>query len=162
MKVGPKPLRFLAVVSAGMVVMLIVSCGDPQPPNLQTLDDENSATNLQRWYSEDQVLAGSEVFAQHCAVCHGAGAEGTVSDWRRRLDDGSFPPPPLNGTAHAWHHPNSILLQVINNGGVAFGGRMPGFADILSEADKLAAIAYFQNFWDDEIYGHWEQMGGVN
>ena len=116
----------------------------------------------ERWYSQQQLRSGQAVFARHCAVCHGAQAQGTVPDWRQRLDDGSFPPPPLNGSAHAWHHPRSVLLQVINDGGVALGGKMPGFADILSDAEKLAAIAYFQSFWSEEIYANWLQMGGNN
>ena len=95
-------------------------------------------------------------------MCHGENAEGLVSDWRQRLDDGSLPPPPLNGTAHAWHHPNAVLLQVINNGGAAFGGKMPAFAEVLDESEKLAAIAYFQNFWSDKIYAQWTQIGGSN
>ena len=115
-----------------------------------------------RWYSQPQVDTGSVVFANNCSQCHGDNAEGLVNDWRARLDDGSFPPPPLNGTAHAWHHPNSVLLQVINNGGAAFGGNMPAFENVLNEADKLAAIAYFQSYWNDEIYAQWQKMGGSN
>jgi len=102
------------------------------------------------------------VFADNCAQCHGDYAEGLVSDWRARLDDGSFPPPPLNGSAHAWHHPNSVLLQVINTGGAAFGGNMPAFENVLNQAYKLAAIAYFQSYWNDEIYAQWQKMGGSN
>lgn len=115
-----------------------------------------------RWYSETQVEQGTQVFMRHCAVCHGERAEGLSDDWRQRLDDGSFPPPPLNGSAHAWHHPLPLLLQVINQGGVEFGGRMPGFAGLLSEQEKRAAIAYFQNFWSEEIYAQWQQMGGTD
>ena len=115
-----------------------------------------------RWYSQTQVDTGTMVFADNCAQCHGDTAEGLVSDWRARLDDGSFPPPPLNGSAHAWHHPNSVLLQVINTGGAAFGGNMPAFENVLNEADKLAAIAYFQSYWNDEIYAQWQKMGGSN
>lgn len=115
-----------------------------------------------RWYSQPQVDTGSVVFANNCSQCHGDNAEGLVNDWRARLDDGSFPPPPLNGTAHAWHHPNSVLLQVINNGGAAFGGNMPAFENVLNEADKLAVIAYFQSYWNDEIYAQWQKMGGSN
>ena len=32
----------------------------------------------------------------------------------------------------------------------------------LEESEKLAVIAYFQNFWSDEIYAQWIQMGGPN
>ncbi len=115
-----------------------------------------------RWYSESQVTAGAQIFSPNCAQCHGEQAQGTVSNWRQRLDDGSFPPPPLNGSAHAWHHPQSVLLQIINSGGAPYGGNMPSFATQLDEMEKLAVIAYFQSFWSDEIYDQWTQMGGVN
>jgi len=89
-------------------------------------------------------------------------ARGLVADWRQKLDDDSFPPPPLNGSAHAWHHPRSVLLQVIDNGGAEFGGKMPAFASILDSQQKLAAIAYIQSLWDDETYAKWLLMGGIN
>jgi mono/diheme cytochrome c family protein len=117
---------------------------------------------VRRWYTAAQVETGSVVFQQHCAQCHGEQAQGLSSDWRETLADGSFPPPPLNGTAHAWHHPRSVLLQVLDQGGAEFGGKMPAFADILDEEQKLAVIAFFQSYWADEIYAQWLQMGGTN
>ena len=136
--------------------LLLAGCSEPTP---RQLSDQGSETPT-RWYNNEQVLVGAQVFAENCAVCHGDNAEGRVSDWRQRLDDGSLPAPPLNGSAHAWHHPNSVLLQVINKGGTPFGGTMPAFVDVLEKPDKLAVIAYFQNFWSDEIYAQWIQMGG--
>ncbi|MEX0964569.1 MAG: cytochrome c [Pseudohongiellaceae bacterium] len=135
-----------------------------------TAPDSNSASlpspiaesAVSRWYTDSQSITGREVFAQNCAVCHGAQAEGTAGDWREKLDDGSFPPPPLNGTAHAWHHPQEILLRVIDYGGEAMGGKMPAFIDVLDQQEKLAAIAFFQSFWTDAIYQQWMQMGGTN
>tara|TARA_X000000950_G_C13852294_1_gene635024 strand:+ start:280 stop:738 length:459 start_codon:yes stop_codon:yes gene_type:complete len=125
----------------------------------------NSASQAKvsgRWYTSTQVATGEVVFQGHCAECHGDQAQGLAADWRQKLDDSSFPPPPLNGTAHAWHHPLSLLMQVVNEGGIPFGGKMPAFAEVLTDDEKLSAIAYFQNFWDDGIYGNWEQMGGTN
>jgi len=115
-----------------------------------------------RWYCVAQVAQGKGVFTANWAECDGAQAQGLAADWRQKLEDGSFPPPPLNGTAHAWHHPRSVLLQVINEGGVALGGKMPGFATVLDEDEKLAAIAYFQSLWGDEIYSKWLVMDGSN
>jgi mono/diheme cytochrome c family protein len=97
----------------------------------------------------------------NCAECHGANAEGIYANWKQKLPDGSFPPPPLDGSAHAWHHSRSVLLEVIENGGLALGGKMPAFGAVLNGEEKLAAIAYFQNFWDDETYRQWEVMGGT-
>ena len=116
----------------------------------------------QRWYEPEQVEMGRQVFTDNCAVCHGDAAQGLHEDWRQRLDDGSFPPPPLDGSAHAWHHSLSVLMQVINEGGIPLGGQMPGFAEQLDEQQKLAAIAFFQDLWSDEIYANWQQMGGAN
>ncbi len=158
------------IVFSTLFLALVSSCGEAPSEQVSSSDGEEQASVIEteseqiagRWYSTDQVALGTEVFAQNCAVCHGTSAEGTVEDWRQRLDDGSFPPPPLNGSAHAWHHPTPMLLQVINNGGEAFGGKMPPFEDVLEDSEKLAAIAFFQSFWTDEIYAQWEQMGGNN
>lgn len=118
-------------------------------------------SSQQRWYSNGQVKLGKQVFLAHCAACHGAQAQGLTHDWRKTLADGSYPPPPLNGSAHAWHHPLPQLLRSINQGGVPLGGKMPAFRTVLDKPQKLAAIAYFQHFWSDEIYQKWLQIGGV-
>lgn len=149
----------LAQLCLACFLILLAACDQPAEVPSEVASVPAAA---QRWYSEEQVLRGAEVFAQNCAVCHGPKAEGLVADWRERLPDGSFPPPPLDGSAHAWHHPRDLLVQVINDGGAAFGGQMPGFADVLADTDKLAAIAYFQSFWSDDIYADWLQMGGVD
>ena len=125
-------------------------------------EEQLTSVDGDRWYGDSQLARGAEVFAVNCAQCHGSEAQGLVADWRQKQEDGSFPPPPLNGSAHAWHHPQSVLMQVIDNGGAAFGGKMPAFATVLEQAEKLSAIAYFQSFWSDEIYQQWEDMGGNN
>lgn len=147
------------------LLLFVGSCGDSgqlSDGSSELSDPRESQAATGRWYSQNQVDDGRQVFMDNCALCHGANAQGTVANWQRRLDDGSLPPPPLNGSAHAWHHPRSVLLQVINEGGIPLGGNMPAFREILEEAEKLAAIAYFQSFWEDEIYQQWGQMGGIN
>lgn len=108
-----------------------------------------------RWYSMAQVEQGRALFQTHCAQCHGARAEG-LGDWQRRGPDGLYPAPPLNGSAHAWHHPLPMLQQQILQGGIPLGGSMPGFTGILEEAEVLASIAYFQSFWSEDIYAQWK------
>jgi mono/diheme cytochrome c family protein len=118
---------------------------------------ENTQNNNinKRWYTEAQVTQGKIVFGANCATCHGDKAQSLVSDWKQALPNGKYPAPPLNGTAHAWHHDKAQLLRSINNGGVPLGGTMPPFANKLTDDNKLAAIAYFQSFWPDEIYQRW-------
>lgn len=55
----------------------------------------------------------------------------------------------------------SILIRTINEGGKELGGKMPSFKDKLSSAEKNAAIAYFQSYWDDQLYGIWKGNGNL-
>jgi len=72
-----------------------------------------------------------------------------------RTASGHYPPPPLNGSAHAWHHPLTTLKTVIREGGEPLGGVMPAWQGILSEDEITSAIAAFQSYWSDEIYQRW-------
>jgi mono/diheme cytochrome c family protein len=136
----------LAFVALGAVA--VTGCGD-SPREAGGTD-----AGTGRWYTVEQVVQGGPVFAEHCAACHGARAEG-AEEWFRRLPDGRWPPPPLNGTAHAWHHPLWQLRQQIREGSDPEHGNMPGFAGVLVDAEIDAAIAWFQSFWPAEIYAAW-------
>ena len=113
-----------------------------------------------RWYTQAQIERGKTVFDDNCASCHGTNAQGSFN-WRKRLEDGSYPPPPLNGRGHAWHHPFDMLMGTINQGGAPMGGQMPAFGDDLSKDDQKAAIAYFQSKWDKRIYDAWFERSGL-
>lgn len=145
-----------------VILAVILGSCEERPAGPSEEFSRTNETITGRWYQLAQVELGAEVFARNCASCHGSEAEGLVANWKQKLANGTFPPPPLNGTAHAWHHPLSILLSVINQGGEALGGAMPGFDGALTEQEKLAAIAYFQDFWSSDTYGKWLQMGGTN
>ncbi len=108
----------------------------------------------QRWYSAQQVELGREVYQTQCIGCHQPEARG-ADQWTQKRSDGSWPPPPLNGAAHAWHHTLDEHRQKIRSGGIAPTDRMPGFGTVLSAEEIDAVIAYFQSFWDDEIYAIW-------
>ena len=105
----------------------------------------------ERWFNQSVVDYGSSLFQQNCAVCHGANAEGT-KEWKKTDANGNYPPPPLDGSAHAWHHSIPQLARSIKEGGIKLGGVMPAFGDKLSDQDVLAVIAYFQSKWPDEVY----------
>jgi len=117
---------------------------------------KRSDTVAGRWYSAAMVADGAELFARHCAACHGASGQG-AANWQQRGADGHFPPPPLNGSGHAWHHPLRVLRAVIERGGTASGGAMPAFANQLNSRQRDAVIAHMQSRWPDEIYRIWAQ-----
>lgn len=105
----------------------------------------------------EQVRRGAAVYAANCATCHGNRAEG-AKDWHRLGPDGKFPPPPLDGSAHAWHHPHAQLKQIILDGTETRGGGMPAWRGRLSDADVDAVIAWFQSLWPEDIYRAWREL----
>lgn len=117
----------------------------------------NSGSTAERWYDRERVQRGALIYAQHCTSCHGENGEGT-KNWRQRGADGKFPPPPIDGTAHAWHHPIEILGRQIKFGAPGGQGNMPGFADKLSDEAIIDVIAWMQDRWPDEIYAHWIEI----
>lgn len=110
-----------------------------------------------RWYSTQQVTDGNTLFQQHCAICHGSQAEGTA-EWKKTDANGNYPPPPLNGSAHAWHHSIDQLARYIRQGGTQLGGVMPGFGAQLDERQVQSLIAFFQSKWPEETYQTWHQQ----
>ncbi len=106
--------------------------------------------------NREQLARGYTLYQTHCARCHGSDAQGAVN-WQRRNSDGSFPPPPLNGTGHAWHHPKAWLFAKIKYGGAVGQGVMPPWNDKLSDAEIEALIAWFQSRWPEEIYAAWQR-----
>jgi len=107
-----------------------------------------------RWYSEAQVQQGKTLFGANCASCHGQNAEATPN-WKQTDSNGKYPPPPLNGSAHAWHHDIDQLRRSIREGGLKLGGVMPAFGERLTATEIDSVIAYFQSQWPEETYQRW-------
>lgn len=143
--------------------LLALALGGCGKPPAETVDSGDPATTSslptaqpERWYISAQVERGEALFQTHCAECHKADASGTP-DWRTPQADGKYPPPPLNGTAHTWHHPLSVLRRTVRIGGVPLGGSMPGFADKLTAEQIDDILAWVQTRWSDEIYRIWHE-----
>ncbi|MFC1680885.1 disulfide isomerase DsbC N-terminal domain-containing protein [Pseudomonadota bacterium] len=108
----------------------------------------------ERWYDAEHVSNGERIFGRSCAGCHGVNGE-AAADWEKTDSDGFLPPPPLNGTAHTWHHPLDALRHTVKAGGVRGGGSMPAFEGVLTDGDVDSVLAYVQSMWPDEIYEDW-------
>ena len=57
-----------------------------------------------------------------------------------------------------WHHPLPALLHTLTEGGRPFGGKNAAIWGELGNEEKLAVVAYFQQFWPDDIYRRWEAL----
>lgn len=129
--------------------LLIVGCDATTDSSAQT-----------RGFDPQQLALGGDIFKGNCQECHGEKAQGVTQNWQARQADGSLPAPPLNGTAHAWHHDDKTLLRTINTGGIPLGGTMPAFKDKLNQEEKLAVLTYIKSLWPEELYQSWKQRNG--
>ena len=145
-----KPIVIL--ISVTIVSLFLVACDNDK----QSADKNNKKVD-NRWYTPAQLTSGKQVFSNNCAACHGDKGQSIVDDWKKPLADDSYPAPPLNGTAHAWHHSKEALLRTINNGGIPLGGTMPAFNDKLSEDEKDDVLAYVMSLWPDKVYKAWKK-----
>ncbi len=140
------------LVAMFVTALFLVACGNDNKTESKT------AKNVEgRWYTTAQLLRGEKVFKNNCAVCHGESGQGLAEDWRKPLADDTYPPPPLNGTAHTWHHSMEALRRTIDMGGIPLGGTMPSFQERLSEREKKAVLAHIMSLWPDEIYKAWKK-----
>lgn len=108
------------------------------------------------------VTLGSDVYANHCAQCHGAQLEGQP-DWRTRLPNGRLPAPPHDASGHTWHHPDAILFQITKDGIEAvappgYASDMPAFGDVLSDHEIRAVLSYIKSQWPPEIRARQETL----
>ena len=164
---------FLSGWGIVLLGLLVTGCGSDSDPATRKETDSsgnNPAASVTateatpiaaglRWYTADRVQRGAAIFADNCAGCHGEKANGHFT-WRKRGADGKYPPPPLNGTGHAWHHPTQVLAKQIKIGTPGGQGTMPGFGGTLNDNDVVDAIAWLQSLWPDKIYDNWRQIEG--
>lgn len=143
-------MKWIGVVPA-LLALGLAACSDSTPGR------HAPGPGAPRVSDPEQVARGGEVFRTHCSACHGHRAQGAFN-WQKLGADGKFPPPPLDGSAHAWHHSMAWLQDTIRNGTVSRGGGMPGWSRVLSDAEIDAVIAYFQSLWPEEIYRAWQDI----
>ncbi len=106
-------------------------------PSLPTLNPEIAAQ-------------GEVLYAQYCALCHGAALEGAAS-WKQTLPDGSLPSPPHDSSGHTWHHADELLMSIILNGGdPSYNSKMPAFKDKLTEDESKAVLEFIKSKWGRE------------
>lgn len=122
---------------------------------LAALVSNNAQAQAARITDPEILQTGQRLFVHNCAACHGQKAQGLAKDWKQPDTSGKYPPPPLNGTAHTWHHSAKGLVNTIQNGTISIGGSMPAWKDKLSKKESLHIVIWLTSLWPDEIYQAW-------
>ena len=110
----------------------------------------------------ETIALGRTIYETQCAACHGAQLEGQP-DWQMPLPSGRLPAPPHDATGHTWHHPDDILFRIVKEGTAAIVGGgyesdMPGFADVLGDAEIRAVLAYIKSTWPERERSYQEKI----
>jgi len=124
--------RLFSAIS--MTLLLLTACGSDQ--STQTL-------------SQAQLPEGKALYEANCGECHGMNGEGEA-DWKTLNADGTYRAPPHDSTAHTWHHPDPLLLQIIAKGGGVPNSGMPAFEDKLTAEEIKLVLEYIKTFWEPE------------
>ncbi len=116
--------------------------------------------------SAEVIEQGRQIYADQCASCHGAQLEGQPG-WRSPLPSGRLPAPPHDASGHTWHHPDDVLFRIVREGTAAVVGGgyesdMPGFADVLSDADIRAVLDYIKSTWPERERRYQERVSEAN
>lgn len=83
----------------------------------------------------DVLAVGETIYQDTCATCHGVDGEGAAQP--------GLPAPPLDGSAHSWHHSDSQIIGLIRDG----GAQMPAVGAGWSDDEVEAVIAFMKARW---------------
>ncbi len=138
-------LWLIATLATGAIGLLALSRSSTDSP----IVINGTAVPPVPTLNSDQVMQGAALYAQNCASCHGANLEG-VPNWKKTLPDGSLPPP-HDSSGHTWHHPDTLLLRIIADGGDPdFNSKMPAFKDKLTEDQMRLILDFIKSKWDKD------------
>lgn len=113
---------------------------------LFSLANPSFATTGGKAPDPEAVKRGQPIYENNCQRCHQAQGVGeNIPDGIRNPE--FRPAIPLNEEAHAWHHLDDQLVEIIGKG----NSRMPPFKQILSEDELRDVIAYMKSFWSERI-----------
>ena len=92
------------------------------------------------------IAAARKTYEQYCQSCHGKNGVGERPKDMYAQDSYGFVAPPLDNSAHGWHHTDDGLAYTILNGS-SRNPRMLPFKDMISEEDARNVVAYIKSLW---------------
>ena len=109
------------------------------------------------------VARGGQLYARHCAGCHGGNLEGQP-DWQSRNAQGKLPAPPHDEHGHTWHHDDQVLFEVTKYGLArhappGYQSDMPAFEGTLADEDIVAVLVFIKSRWPALIHDKRREAG---
>lgn len=92
------------------------------------------------------IREGQRLFAENCQQCHGVQGIGERPDDPYAKDEYGFVAPALNDDAHAWHHADRQIVDMILNGS-SRNERMIAWKETLSRENAEHLVAYIKSLW---------------
>ena len=95
----------------------------------------------------DAEKRGHDIYIEKCQSCHGVDGVGETYSRQALTDKNYFMAPALDESAHAWHHTDQQLAELILEGS-SRTQRMAAWknADV-SDADARDLVAYIKSLW---------------
>ncbi len=94
-----------------------------------------------------RVARGEKIYQAKCAGCHGRRGEGENPAAPLTPDEqGRYPAPPLDGSAHAWHHTDEELVDFIAQGSPR-NPRMKAWKEELTREEIRDVVEYIKSLW---------------
>ncbi len=94
---------------------------------------------------------GEKLFNEKCQSCHGIAGIGETYTIEALTNRDYLMAPPLDESAHAWHHTDEALMKTILEGS-SRQSRMPAWGDLgVTKADASHLVAYIKSLWGERI-----------
>jgi mono/diheme cytochrome c family protein len=93
------------------------------------------------------VMLGRQLYAGHCAGCHGRNLQGQPL-WQLRDYYAGRRAPALDETGYIWQHSDEAIFEITSHSRSAGQPRaMPAFKGVLNDSQILAIIAFIKARW---------------
>lgn len=99
-----------------------------------------------QWVNKEVIDKGRALYEENCQDCHGEKGVGERPNDMFAKDDFGFVAPPLDDSAHGWHHSDQGIVETILNGSPR-NERMIAWKDTLTPEDAQNIVTYIKSLW---------------
>ncbi|MCB1860302.1 MAG: cytochrome c [Gammaproteobacteria bacterium] len=156
---GNEPMWTPVSNQFGGQVLVQLSASANEPDKLvglnqfgKLISSDDGGASWQKSYPGNQPLTpsgtqGEKLFATHCQSCHGLEGVGETYTLEALTSEKYIMAPALDYSAHAWHHTDEALVQMILEGSQRTERMTAWGKQGLTEQDAKDLIVYMKSLW---------------